>query len=108
MKKHPVSRYHTNLHCLDQVCKKSLEGKMVTLDSENKPYCTKVLTRDYIFTTFDNMFSMQDYTKMFSVVCAGCKKAITPKKGQVYMIQYQTVVSRSTNCLMNSNIEHSL
>ena len=81
---------------------------MVTLDSENKPYCTKVLTRDYIFTTLDNMFLMQDYTKMFSVVCAGCKKAITPKKGQVYdMIQYGTV-SRNTNWWRNSNIEHSL
>ena len=40
-----------------QVCNKSLEGKMVTLDSENKPYCTKVRGRDDYFsiTTFDNL-----------------------------------------------------
>jgi LIM domain-containing protein len=57
-----VPFHHACLLCV--VCKKSLEGKMVTLDAENKPYCTK------------------DYTKRFSVVCAGCKKAITPKKGE--------------------------
>ena len=29
------------------------------------------------------LFLLQDYTKKFSAVCAGCKKAITPKQGQV-------------------------
>ena len=32
-----------------QVCNKSLEGKMVTLDSENKPYCTKVRGRLFLY-----------------------------------------------------------
>ena len=77
------------VHCLAQVCKRSLEGKMVTLDPENKPYCTKVSSwaDDYIsILTFDDisLLVLQDYTKKFSVVCAGCKKAITPKKGEVF------------------------
>ena len=63
---------------------------MVTLDSENKPYCTKVSSwaDDYILIlTFDDisLLVLQDYTKKFSVVCAGCKKAITPKKGEVFL-----------------------
>ena len=66
---------------------------MVTLDSENKPYCTKVVLncthrdaelKPQFHANFTRrLFLLQDYTKKFSAVCAGCKKAITPKQGQV-------------------------
>ena len=34
-----VRFHHSCLKC--EVCGEKLEGKMVTLDKENKPYCTK-------------------------------------------------------------------
>ena len=46
------------------------------------PRHLKLLCRpDHLFPYF--IFPLQDYTKKFSVVCAGCKKSITPKKGEV-------------------------
>jgi len=45
------------------------------------PRHLKLLCRpDHLFPYF--IFPLQDYTKKFSVVCAGCKKSITPKKGE--------------------------
>jgi len=46
------------------VCHQNMDGKEITLDSQDRVYCTK------------------DYTRQFSVVCSGCKKPIVPKKGQ--------------------------
>jgi len=57
-----VAFHHGCLLCV--ACGENMEGKPVTLDSNNRVYCT------------------QCYTKQFSVICAGCKKAIVPKKGQ--------------------------
>merc|ERR1719483_1834246 len=56
-------RFHQR--CLEcRVCHKNLEGKAVTLDKENRVYCT------------------DDYNRYFGIICATCKKAIVPKKGQ--------------------------
>jgi len=56
-------RFHQR--CLEcRVCHKNLEGKAVTLDKENRVYCT------------------EDYNRHFGNMCATCKKAIVPKKGQ--------------------------
>jgi len=57
-----VRYHHDCLRCC--ICRQALDGKMVTLDKENKPYCSKC------------------YDKMFSICCAGCKQPIVPKKGQ--------------------------
>jgi len=54
--------HHDCLRCV--TCRTGLDGKMVTLDKENRPYCSKC------------------YDKMFSLVCAGCLQPIQPKKGQ--------------------------
>ena len=51
--------------CLEcEVCHKNMEGKMITLDKENKVYCT------------------EDYNKKYGIKCFTCKKPIVPKKGQ--------------------------
>jgi len=51
--------------CLEcEVCHKNMEGKMITMDKENKVYCT------------------EDYNKKYGIKCATCKKPIVPKKGQ--------------------------
>jgi len=51
--------------CLEcEVCHKNMEGKMITLDKENKVYCT------------------EDYNKKYGIKCFTCKKTIVPKKGQ--------------------------
>lgn len=57
-----VRFHHDCLKCF--VCEEKLDGKMVTLDKENKPYCTK------------------DYDRKFTVCCGTCKLPILPKKGQ--------------------------
>jgi len=57
-------RFHREcLVCI--VCGRSMEGLTVTLDKENKVYCT------------------EDYNQKFGIVCSTCKKPIMPKKGQV-------------------------
>jgi len=54
--------HHACLTC--QVCHRNMEGKAVTLDNKNRVYCT------------------QDYDRKFCSMCAGCNKAIVPRKGE--------------------------
>jgi len=57
-----VRFHHACLEC--EVCHKNMEGKVVTLDKENKVYCT------------------EDFNRLFGIKCSTCKKPIVPKKGQ--------------------------
>jgi len=57
-----ITFHHGCLICV--VCGENMEGKPVTLDPNNKVYCT------------------EDYTATFSALCSTCRKPIVPKKGQ--------------------------
>eukprot|EP00090_Calanus_glacialis_P010350 TRINITY_DN18737_c0_g1_i1.p1 TRINITY_DN18737_c0_g1~~TRINITY_DN18737_c0_g1_i1.p1 ORF type:complete len:383 (-),score=90.96 TRINITY_DN18737_c0_g1_i1:399-1547(-) len=57
-----VRFHHACLQC--QVCHKNMEGKAVTLDKDNRVYCT------------------EDYNRLYGITCATCKQPIVPKKGQ--------------------------
>ena len=67
--------YRTNINFLfgstddwKQVCKKSLEGKMVTLDSENKPYCIKVtLALSLLLTTYSVARFPESYIQIWQI-----------------------------------------
>jgi len=57
-----VRFHHDCLIC--HVCGMKMEGKTVTLDKENKVYCT------------------QDFNRLYGITCSTCKKPILPRKGQ--------------------------
>ena len=54
--------HHNCLKCV--VCERNMEGQQITLDKQNKIYCSR------------------DYDKQFCSLCAVCNKHIVPKKGE--------------------------
>ena len=73
-----VRFHHTCLQC--QVCHKNMEGKAVTLDKNNRVFCTEDYNR------LDGQSSPHLCTSVFSrlygIMCATCNQPILPKKGQ--------------------------
>ena len=73
-----VRFHHACLEC--EVCHKNMEGKVVTLDKENKVYCTEDFNR--LGNDLTSLLIDYTYPRIYGIKCATCKKPIVPKKGQ--------------------------
>ena len=73
-----VRFHHDCLKC--SVCEEKLDGKMVTLDKENKPYCTKDYDRSVrlIIVIRDRLFSSKNWLNNFDNPAESSLCAVEP------------------------------
>ena len=73
-----VRFHHACLQC--QVCHKNMEGKAVTLDKNNRVFCTQDYNR--LDEKSSPHLSTSVFSRTYGIMCATCKQPIVPKKGQ--------------------------
>ena len=73
-----VRFHHACLKC--QVCQKNMEGKAVTLDRDNRLYCTQDYNRKDGQSSPHR--SSNVFSRIYSIMCANCDEPIVPKKGK--------------------------